>query len=368
MPLLDINVGTSGRTEYNPWTQKCIRRKPSTKRSKSKPRVSFAIEVPTTDWGCLRRQPPTPFYPRSPSRDMQQCAPKNPSNNFGYVGDVQLHQGVAHPSREHAQPVPKYQEPIQTPTPQYHRPLNTLPPSYAPVARRPPPRHDEFGRSYQDMNSHVMTDPILGRPAHHGNTGPIYSRDDGRRRSSLPELTYEPRYRASPPIVDEHHLQPEVYSRSLPRGRPQLRMSSSSRRPVGQDYEYEQRHIPRPRSRSRSRHVFAREPRGRSQAEDNIVLNPGRRSRSRSRNRNTFARTPRKDYGNATRSRSILRSRPAPFRESRHCEDNQLRHRNKYANSFSDSSASETSTTVPDGSYISPSSTRYFIIAPRRSF
>lgn len=368
MPLLDINVGTSGRTEYNPWTQKCIRRKSATRKSKSKPRMSFAVEVPTTDWGCPRRRPPPPFYPQSPSRDMQQRAPNDPYNNLGYVGDGRLHQGVAHPSREHAQPVPQYHEPNQTPTPQYQRSVNRLPPPCTPVARRPPPRHEDFGRPYQDVNGHLMTNPILSRTAHHGNTGPTYSRHDARRRSSLPELTYEPKYRVSPPVVDNRHFQPDVYSRSPPRGRTQSRMPSPSRRPAGQDDEYEQRHITRPRSRSRDRNLYTREPESRSQAGDNIVLDPGRRSRSRSRSRNAFARTPRQDHGNVTRSRSIPRSRPAPFRESRYHEDNRLRDRNKYANSFSDSYASEIPTTVSDGSYISPSGTRYIFAEPHRSF
>jgi len=353
MPFLDINVGTSGRTEYNPWTQKCIRRKSSTKRSKSKPRVSFAVEVPTTDWGSPRRRPPTPFYPRSPFQDPQHRMTNEPYNNPAYSGDNRFQQEVAHAynqSPEHAQPAPQYQKPLHAPTSQYQRPVQPPAPQHAPAARLPPPRYDDPGRPFQDMKVYPMTNPPLSRPAYHGDNEPIYARHDGRRRSSLPDLTYEPRCRISPSAVDDRYLHSETYSSSLPRGRTLSRMPVQNRGPAWQEYEDEQRHNLRPRSRSRSRHGSARGP------------------RSRSRSRNAFPRTPRKDDVDMNRYRSIPRSRPAPFRESRYCEDERLRDRNNYATSSSNSYASETSISASSGSYISPSGTRYIFAAPRRSF
>ena len=265
MPFLDINVGTSGRTEYNPWTQKCIRRKSSTKRAKSKPRVSFAVEVPTTDWGCPPVRPATPLHPRSPSRNMLQRAPNDPYNNLGYVGDGRLHQGIAHdvydPPRRHAQPAQQYEQRGIIPAPQYQRPMNTPAPLYAPAAPFPPPRYDEFGRPYQDMEDLPAVGQPMSTPAYHGTTKPIYIHHDDRRRTSLPDLAYEPRYRVSPSAVDDCHSNLEIYSRGLPRGGTLSRTPLPSRPPPWQEHEYKQRHKTRPRSRSRSRHVYARAPR-----------------------------------------------------------------------------------------------------------
>lgn len=342
MPFLDINVGTSGRTEYNPWTQKCIRRKSSNKRSKSrsksKPRVSFAVEVPTTGWDCLPVRPSTPFHSRSPLRNMLQRGPNDLYNNHGYAGDGKSYQDVAHaydPAREYAELGPEYREPNHTPAPQYERPMNTLALQYPAATSFPPPRYDESGRPYQEMGGIPMADPPLSRLAYHGAAKPINARHDDRRRSSLPDLTCEPRYRVSPPVGDDRHSHSEIYSRSLLRGRTLSRTPLPGRSSRWQEDEYELRHNTRPRSRSRSRRVYARTPRE-------------------------------EDYVKATRAKSIPRSKPAPFREPWYNEDNRPRVRNKYANSFGDSYDSETSTTVSDGSYTLPSGTRCIFAAPRR--
>lgn len=337
MPFLDINVGTSGRTEYNPWTQKCIRRKSSKKRSNSKPRVSFAVEVPTTDWGCPPNRPPKSFRSRSPLRNMLQRGPNDLYNNHGYAGDGKSYQDVAYaydPSREYAELAPEYRQPIHTPAPQYQRPINTPALQYPAAASIPPPRYDESGRPYQDIKGLPMADRPQSRPAHHGPTKPIYARHDDRRLSSLPDLTYEPRYRVSSPVGDDRHSHSEIYSRSLPRGRTLSRTPLPGRSSRWQEDEYEQRHNTRPRSSSRSRRVYAQ--------------------------------TPREDYIKATRAKSIPRSRPAPFRELWYNEDDRPRDRNRYANSFGDSYDSETSTTISEGSYTLPSGTRHVFAAPRR--